>query len=85
MRLYGFAQVKVKVGIDGHDDVEPAADDPPAGSGKKVDLRIDANEAWTPAEAAERIRELEPFGITSVEQPVPHEEVARAGATCASR
>ncbi len=44
--------------------------------GSKIDLRIDANEAWRPAEVAERIRELEPFGITSVEQPVKHEDVA---------
>ena len=44
--------------------------------GTTMDLRIDANEAWPPAEAAERIRELEPFGITSVEQPVRHEDVA---------
>ena len=43
--------------------------------GRKVDLRIDANEAWTPAAAAERITELKPFGISSVEQPVPHADV----------
>jgi muconate cycloisomerase len=42
-----------------------------------MDLRIDANEAWSPAEAAERIMELSLFGITSVEQPVAH---AHAGA-----
>src|SRR6202030_2216521 len=35
-------------------------------------LRIDANEAWTPEEAADRIRQLEPYGITSVEQPLAH-------------
>ncbi len=39
-------------------------------------IRIDANEAWTAATAADRIRELEPFGISLVEQPVKHEEVA---------
>ena len=46
-----------------------------------MDLRVDANEAWTAAEAAAtRSRELEPFGITAVEQPVPHAEVDRLAA-----
>jgi L-alanine-DL-glutamate epimerase-like enolase superfamily enzyme len=74
-RLYGFQQVKVKVGIDGQDD--------PARLrairrrvGQNVELRVDANEAWTPAEAADRIRELEPFCIAGVEQPIPHAQVA---------
>ncbi len=75
LRLYGFRQVKVKVGIAGQDD--------PARLrhirrtvGAKVDLRVDANEAWSAGEAAERIRELEPFGISAVEQPLPHAEAA---------
>jgi L-alanine-DL-glutamate epimerase-like enolase superfamily enzyme len=75
MRLYGFRQVKVKVGIAGHDD--PARlRTIRSRVGRRMDLRIDANEAWSPDEAAERIRELEPFGISSVEQPVPHAHVA---------
>ncbi len=41
-------------------------------AGRKIDIRLDANEAWTPAEAVERIRALEPFGISAVEQPLPH-------------
>jgi L-alanine-DL-glutamate epimerase-like enolase superfamily enzyme len=71
MRFYGFQQVKVKVGIAGHDD-------PKRLSlirrriGSRTDLRIDANEAWSPGEVVERIRALEPFGISAVEQPVAH-------------
>lgn len=75
MRIWGFRQVKVKVGIAGHDD--PARLRVIRGRlGRKIDLRIDANEAWSPAEAVERIRALEPFGISSVEQPLPHTEAA---------
>lgn len=74
-RLAGFHQVKLKVGIAGHDDVKRTKQ-MRRWLGKTMNLRIDANEAWTAAECAERIRELEPFGITSVEQPVKHEEVA---------
>ena len=73
-RLAGFAQVKLKVGIEGHDDVKRTKTIR-RWLGRRMDLRIDANEAWSPADAAARIRELEPFGVTSVEQPVRHEEV----------
>ncbi len=74
MRLYGFVQLKVKVGIAGQDDVGRL------GSirrrvGLKMDLRIDANEAWTPDNVQARILELKPFGISAVEQPLPHSQV----------
>jgi muconate cycloisomerase len=74
-RLAGFKQVKLKVGIPDTDDVKRTKRTR-RWLGGTIDLRIDANEAWSPGEAAERIRVLEPFGITSVEQPVRHEEIA---------
>jgi muconate cycloisomerase len=72
---YGFKQVKIKVGIPGFDDAARLADMRRYIVGRGLDLRVDANEAWSPAEAAERIRALEPFRISAVEQPVPHAEV----------
>jgi L-alanine-DL-glutamate epimerase-like enolase superfamily enzyme len=39
-------------------------------------LRVDANEAWSPAEAVERIRALEAYGLDWVEQPVRADDVA---------
>jgi muconate cycloisomerase len=75
MRWYGFRQCKVKVGIAGQNDVKRLRDIR-RWIGRHVDLRIDANEAWKPDEVVQRIRELEPFGISSVEQPVAHEDVA---------
>jgi muconate cycloisomerase len=74
-RWYGFRSVKVKVGIDGYDDAKRLAT-VRSRFGQDTDLRIDANEAWTPDDAARKIQELEAFGITSVEQPLPHEQVA---------
>jgi muconate cycloisomerase len=74
-RLAGFAHVKLKVGIAGQDDVKRTKTIR-RWLGGRIDLRLDANEAWDPCEVAERIGELEPFGITSVEQPVRHEDVA---------
>lgn len=74
-RLAGFSQVKLKVGIAGQDD-RKRTKTIRRWLGRKIDLRVDANEAWTPTEVVERILALEPFGITSVEQPVRHEDVA---------
>jgi muconate cycloisomerase len=74
MRLYRFRQIKVKVGIAGQDDPARLRAIRRWG-GAKMDLRVDANEAWTGTEAAERIRALEPYRITAVEQPVPHAAV----------
>ncbi len=75
MRLYGFRQLKVKVGIAGQDDAARLRSiRKRVGAG--MDVRIDANEAWPAGEAAERIGALERFGISSVEQPSPHAELA---------
>ena len=74
-RLAGFKQVKLKVGIPDTDDVKRTRRTR-KWLGSSIDLRVDANEAWSPAEAADKIRALEPFGITSVEQPLKHEDAA---------
>lgn len=72
---YGFRQIKIKVGIPGLDDGSRLRAIRTFIVGRKLDLRVDANEAWPSNEAAARIRALEPFGITAVEQPVAHAEV----------
>jgi muconate cycloisomerase len=71
LRLYRFHHIKVKVGMKGYNDPQRLRLIRRL-LGPKVDLRVDANEAWSPAEVVERIRELEPYNLTSVEQPVPH-------------
>jgi muconate cycloisomerase len=75
LRMYGFRQVKVKVGMAGIDD-RKRLKSIRRGLGGRIDLRVDANEAWSAAEAVERIRALEPCSLSSIEQPVPHAEVA---------
>jgi L-Ala-D/L-Glu epimerase len=74
MRLYRFRHLKVKVGIEGQDDPRRLRAIR-RWAGAKMDIRVDANEAWTPAETVERIRALEPYRLTAVEQPVPHAAV----------
>jgi L-alanine-DL-glutamate epimerase-like enolase superfamily enzyme len=74
MRMYGFRQIKIKVGLPGYDDRKRLRAFRRCG-GRNMIIRVDANEAWSPDEAVERIRELEPARIASVEQPVAHEKL----------
>ena len=74
MRLYGFSQIKIKVGIEGQNDALRVKNIRKV-VGSKMDLRVDANEAWPAAEVLERVQALAPFQISSVEQPVRHEHV----------
>ncbi|HZV03542.1 MAG TPA: dipeptide epimerase [Gemmataceae bacterium] len=74
-RIYRFRQVKIKVGMEGYNDRRRLSVVRRWG-GHKIDIRLDANEAWTPANVVERIRALESYGISAVEQPVPHADAA---------
>ena len=42
---------------------------------RRMDIRLDANEAWPAAELMERVEPLKRFGPTALEQPVLHAEV----------
>lgn len=74
MRVFGFAHVKVKVGAVGIDDaacllrVRRIV-------GQRVDLRLDANEAWTADNLVENLAKLERYRPTCLEQPVAHSDV----------
>ena len=76
IRLYGFHQCKVKVGVAGVSDGELLRRIRDILPVSRIDLRIDANEAWTCENLEARLAPLLPFGITSLEQPVAHNEVA---------
>ena len=73
--LYGFHQCKVKVGVDGVGDAELLRRIRKILPASRVDLRIDANEAWTCDDLESKLAPLLPFEITSLEQPVPHTTV----------
>lgn len=74
LRYYGFKAAKVKTGVEGVDDRQLLRR-LRFWLGRKFDLRLDANEAWTCANLEAKLAPLLPFGISSVEQPVPHEQV----------
>ena len=75
VRALAFANVKIKVG----DDLDHAVHSLKtirALAGTSVDLRVDANCAWSAERALEAIEHLRPYGISSVEQPVAASDLA---------
>lgn len=74
MWLNNFRHVKLKVGVAGQDD-ERRLRRVRAILGRKVDVRLDANEAWSPGEVVGRVDALRPSNPSVIEQPVAHAEV----------
>jgi L-alanine-DL-glutamate epimerase-like enolase superfamily enzyme len=66
----GFSTCYLKIGSDdpGRDTERVAA--LRDGAGPDALIRADANEAWSPGAAVRLIRELEPYGLELMEQPV---------------
>jgi muconate cycloisomerase len=75
-RVYGFRDCKIKVGASGDDDAE-RLHTIRLWIGPRMDLRLDANEAWHAAELRQKIEPLLPFAISCLEQPLPHAEVGQ--------
>jgi len=73
-RLFGFRDCKVKVGAAGDDDAD-RLHTIRRWIGARMDVRLDANEAWHANELRQKIEPLTQFNISSIEQPVPHSEV----------
>jgi L-alanine-DL-glutamate epimerase-like enolase superfamily enzyme len=67
----GFPCVKVKLGEAPVLDIERIRAIR-AAIGPVIRLRVDANQAWSPANAVLALAGLEPFGIEFCEQPVPY-------------
>jgi L-alanine-DL-glutamate epimerase-like enolase superfamily enzyme len=67
----GFGHLKVKLGTDDDrarlDAVREAAPD--------AEVRVDANAAWTPAEAIDKAEWLADAGVTMLEQPVEADDI----------
>ena len=61
MRIYGFHQVKIKVGSKGQDDAR-RLEKMRRFLGRRMDIRLDANEAWPAAELIDRVEPLRRFG-----------------------
>jgi muconate cycloisomerase len=74
IRIYGFRQVKVKVGTSGQND-ERRLERMRRFLGRRMDMRLDANEAWHASELVDRVQPLLRFRPSALEQPVPHAEL----------
>jgi L-Ala-D/L-Glu epimerase len=74
MAKFGVSDVKIKVGasLEANLEILTAAR---AILGDSVTLRIDANCAWTAAEAIRQLTAMQTFSLTGVEQPVPAEDI----------
>ena len=63
-----FGTLKVKVG--GHDDLQRLEAVRNAAGGR-IEIRVDANGAWTALEAISALKQLKAYNVSAVEQPVP--------------
>jgi L-alanine-DL-glutamate epimerase-like enolase superfamily enzyme len=73
VKAIGMRFIKLKVGTDSDRETLQLARDT---LGYEVDIRVDANSAWTPVEAIARLREMELYRISAVEQPVAKADFA---------
>ncbi|MEM8890097.1 MAG: enolase C-terminal domain-like protein, partial [Bacteroidota bacterium] len=67
-----LAHIKIKVGHEG--DVEDLALARMI-MGPEVDIRVDANRAWSLAEAIHKLEEFRPYRISCVEEPLQADEI----------
>ena len=67
----GHSILKVKLGTDRDREIVEAVRE----MAPDASIRVDANEAWTPHEAIDRIEMLAAFDVEFVEQPVPAENL----------
>jgi D-galactarolactone cycloisomerase len=72
-RAEGYTAFKFKVGFEAGRDLANFRDIR-AALGPDAQIMVDANQAWTPDTAIERISGLEPFGPYWVEEPIAADE-----------
>ncbi|MBL7070627.1 MAG: dipeptide epimerase [Candidatus Omnitrophica bacterium] len=72
LRLYGIKDVKLKVGDSIDIDRLRAAR---RYLGRKIDIRIDANCAWSAEEAIEKLTVMRDFHFSAIEQPVRKDDI----------
>jgi L-alanine-DL-glutamate epimerase-like enolase superfamily enzyme len=65
----GFPIMKVKLGQGGKEDIVRIHEIRKA-VGDKIEIRIDANQGWKPAEALETLSALKPYRIQYCEEPI---------------
>lgn len=74
-RFTGFQHCKVKVGLPGIDDFK-LLQKVRRQMGRRMGLRVDANEAWSRQFLENHDEDFKTLAIQSIEQPVPHQELS---------
>lgn len=74
-RLFGIRQIKLKVGESGDERDIASVRLARRIMGRRADLRVDANMAWIPEQAAIQIPRMADLGVRSFEQPLPAHDV----------
>lgn len=79
----GFSVLKLKVGaLDLTDEIQILRWIRKEFGGSKLEIRLDANGAWDPAEARANLELFAPFGIHSIEQPIAAGQVESMAELC---
>jgi muconate cycloisomerase len=73
VRLYGFRQAKLKLGAGNYNHLGRLTR---RVLGRHVDIRADANMAWSVEGALSAMRDLSKYGVRSFEQPIPSGDVS---------
>ncbi len=81
----GFSCVKIKIGaIDFADEIALIARLRDRYGSDRIELRVDANGAFSPVEALDRLRQLALYDIHSIEQPIMAGQWQEMARLCAS-
>lgn len=81
----GFTTIKLKIGaIDFEEELELLKFIRMEFSAKNLVLRVDANGAFTPSDAAEKLKRLSEYDLHSIEQPIAVDQEETLAALCES-
>jgi O-succinylbenzoate synthase len=79
----GYSCLKLKIGsLDFATELALLAEIRAAASPTELTLRVDANGAFAPADAAHKLAQLAAFGVHSIEQPIAAGQLAEMAALC---
>jgi len=79
----GFITLKLKIGaIDFESEIELLASIRKEFSFNEIELRVDANGAFNPNEALEKLKRLSDFDLHSIEQPIKAEQWSEMAGLC---
>jgi L-alanine-DL-glutamate epimerase-like enolase superfamily enzyme len=73
----GFSTIKTKAGRDPDEDLDMVRG-LRDGAGDRLEIRIDPNRGYDPKTALQLARDLEPYHLQYLEQPMPQEMIAEA-------